>query len=286
MSVKRNIVLQYYQIFCNLSLDVVIGVGLNVFALAHVFHLQAPMAWYIVLMAGTWLVYLLDHVIDINRTDKNYPGPVHQFIKKNQPYVWTLMILLVLFIVFFTFYQIHIKLIICGSIMVFLTAVHLLLARLNLHAKGFFNNKEFGVAFIYATAIFIFPMYMLIQSVLIDALFYYYMLFLLLVYQNLLLCSIIEYPVDVSMNNSSLIRSIGKPRGKLVFIGVSLAGASFMVLMLLRLSWYHPLLLGLYFIILSGNCVIYLWDGQLQNHFDHRKLAELLFWLPGISLLF
>jgi hypothetical protein len=286
MPVKRNILLQYYQIFCNLSLDVVIGISINALAIGKVFHINAPLAWYVVLPLATWLVYLFDHLVDIKRNPNTREGSAHRFIQQHQWLVWVIIGLVCLAMGYFTWTDFNWPLFLCGATMVMLAGIHLLLSKLNPTHKHIFNNKEFGVAFIYATSLFIFPLYALFNDFLFDALLHHYLLFLLLAYQNLLLCSLIEYPLDVRMNNTSLIRAVGRPRGKLIFIGVSLGAASFLMMLLWQIHLYSPLLLGLYFMILAGNVLIYLWNEKLQQQVLYRKLADLLFWLPVLSLIF
>lgn len=264
----------------------VIGICINALAIGKVFHINAPIAWYVVLPLATWLVYLFDHLVDIKRNPNTREGSVHRFIQQHQLLVWVLIAILCMVIVFFTWIDFSWPLFLCGATMVVLAGIHLLLAKLNPTHKHIFNNKEFGVAFIYATSLFVFPLYVLFNNFLFDALLHHYLLFLLLAYQNLLLCSLIEFPLDVRMNNASLIRAVGRPRGKLVFIGVSLGAASFFMVMLLRINLYSPLLLGLYFMILAGNVLIYLWNEKLQQQALYRKLADLLFWLPVLSLIF
>lgn len=280
-----NKLLQYYQLFCNLSLDVAGGVLCNMLALQHSLNLNAPIAWYIVLPLGTWLIYLADHVVDVLRTPREFPTPRHRFIKKHLKAIAGLTILLFAVIICTTwlFYDEH--LITCGFIMSGIILLHLLIVRINPQSRSILNNKEFGVAFIYATSIFIYPLFTELQSYVLDAVFYLYLLFMLVTYQNLLLCSIIEFPVDVQMNNTSFIRSIGLLRGKLVFIGISISALTLLLYSSFALPFYPHPLAAFYFLILAGNLIIYLRYEHLRKHLWYRKLAELLFWLPALSLL-
>lgn len=264
----------------------VIGIAFNALALNKVFKINAPWSWWVVLPLATWVVYLLDHLVDIRRNPITKVGSAHHYIRQHQPFVYGLIGLLITgmgYIVWIDFYR---PLFICGAVMVVFALLHLWLAKINPKRRSFFNNKEFGVAFVYATSLFIYPLYVLFGSGLFDVLCYYYLLLLLLAYQNLLLCSLIEYQDDVRLKNTSLIRAVGKPTGKFIFIGVSLGAFSFLALLLFRVSVFPHLLTGLYFLILAGNMLIYLWNEQLQQEVLYRKLADLLFWLPGLCLIF
>lgn len=286
MHIIRNKLLQYYQLFCNLSLDIVGGVVCNMAALVHCFNLSPPAAWYVALPAGTWLIYLSDHVIDVIRTGREYPTPRHRFIKQHLRLMIMLCLALVSLIVYLAIAFYDRLLFLSGAIVAGLTLLHFILSRINPQSRSVLNNKEFGVSLIYATAIFIYPIAALFQTALLETAFYLYAVFLLITYQNLLLCSIIEYPHDVLMNNTSFIRSVGYNTGKMVFIGVSLSAALFLLILLTGYDLYKPSLPALYFLVLAGNYVIYLKNNRLQHYFLYRKLAELLFWLPVLSLIF
>jgi hypothetical protein len=286
MKLILNKLLQYYQIFCNLSLDVVGGVICNMLALTFCFNINAPKAWYIALPLGTWLIYLVDHIVDVTRTNKEYPTPRHQFIKKYLYKIIALCGFILLLIIATGLLFFDEQLITIGFIMIGIIILHLILTKQNPQSKSIINNKEFGVAFIYATSIFIYPLFNGILTLWFDALFYLYIFFLLITYQSLLLCSIIEYPIDVLMNNSSFIRTMGLQKGMVVFQGITLSALILLLFIIIRLNFYNPALPAFYFLILAGNYLIYQNRDKLQQHFMYRKIAELLFWLPVLALLY
>ena len=278
--------MQYYQIFCNLSLDVVGGVICNMLAITYGFNINAPKAWYIALPLGTWLIYLTDHVVDVMRTDKVYPTPRHQFIKKYLKPIIALCVVIILVMIAATFIYFNEQLITVGFIMSGVIVLHLMLVKLNPQSKRIINNKEFGVAFIYATSIFIYPLYSSFLTIYFDGMFYLYIFFLLITYQSLLLCSIIEYPIDMLMNNTSFIRTMGLQNGMVVFQGITLSAFILLLFITIGLNFYNQALLAFYFLILAGNYLIYLNRDKLQQHLIYRKIAELLFWLPALGLLY
>jgi hypothetical protein len=286
MKLILNKLLQYYQIFCNLSLDVVGGVICNMLAITYGFNINAPKAWYIALPLGTWLIYLTDHVVDVMRTDKVYPTPRHQFIKKYLKPIIALCVVIILVMIAATFIYFNEQLITVGFIMSGVIVLHLMLVKLNPQSKRIINNKEFGVAFIYATSIFIYPLYSSFLTIYFDGMFYLYIFFLLITYQSLLLCSIIEYPIDMLMNNTSFIRTMGLQNGMVVFQGITLSAFILLLFITIGLNFYNQALLAFYFLILAGNYLIYLNRDKLQQHLIYRKIAELLFWLPALGLLY
>jgi hypothetical protein len=286
MKLILNKLLQYYQIFCNLSLDIVGGVICNMLAITYCFNINAPKAWYIALPLGTWLIYLVDHVVDVTRTNKDYPTPRHQFIKRHLHKIIALNVFILLLIIATGLLFFDEQLITIGFIMIGVIIFHLILTKQNPQSKSIINNKEFGVAFIYATSIFIFPLFNGFLTLWFDALFYLYILFLLITYQSLLLCSIIEYPIDVLMNNSSFIRTMGLQKGMVVFQGITLSAFILMLFIFIGFKFYNPILPSFYFLILAGNYLIYINRSKLQIHAIYRKIAELLFWIPALSLLY
>jgi hypothetical protein len=286
MKLILNKLLQYYQIFCNLSLDVVGGVICNMLAITYCFNINAPKAWYIALPLGTWLIYLVDHIVDVTRTNKDYPTPRHQFIKKYLNKIITLSVFILLLIIATGILFFDEQLITIGFIMIGVIIFHLILTKQNPQSKSIINNKEFGVAFIYATSILIYPLFNGFLTLWFDAIFYLYIFFLLITYQSLLLCSIIEYPIDVLMNNSSFIRTMGLQKGIVVFKGITLSALILLLFNIIRLNFYNPALPAFYFLILAGNYLIYQNRDKLQQHFMYSKIAELLFWLPALALLY
>ncbi len=261
------------------------GVFCSAFALAHIFNLNAPTAWYIALPLGTWLIYLTDHLVDVKRTHQDFPTPRHQFIKLHFKRIIVLSVLIGLVILGITLCYWNTGLVSCGAIMSLAILLHLVITHTNPQGKSWFNNKELSVAGIYAACIFIYPMYLTMHTnmALITAAFFG--LFLLITYQNLLLCSIIEFDIDEQMNNTSFIRNIGLKQGQTLWWLLTVAG----LIAVLTISFYvkqpYTYLLWCYAGILLGNCWIYLKAPKLQQHLLYRKLAELLFWLPILSIL-
>ena len=97
---------------------------------------------------------------------------------------------------------------------------------------------------------------------------------------------IIEYPIDMLMNNTSFIRTMGLQKGVVIFQGITLSAFILLVFITIGLNFYNPALPAFYFLILAGNYLIDLKRDKLKQHFMYRKIAELLFWLPALGLLY
>ena len=119
-------ILQYYQIFCNLSLDVVLGMVCGMLPLPICFNVHLNIAWYLGLPAATWLMYLSDHVMDTLRN----PQPIsdrHEFVRTYLKQILMLMVMLLLgcFYLVYTYYTI--VLFFTASIIVFFCLMYLML---------------------------------------------------------------------------------------------------------------------------------------------------------------
>lgn len=272
-------VTQYYQIISNLSVDVVIGVLANAWLVSHTFQSVKSVWWLLGLACGTWFIYLLDHVIDNVRGRNVTLSTRHYFIKKLGKSIWLLLVGLMLILFCCAWFSDDILLLISGVGVSAIILLHLLLARINPQKKSLFNNKEFGVALVYALSIYVYPLLQSYKLVQMEAMCYAFMLLLLITYQSLLLCSIVDYRIDKQLSNSSFVQVAGLVRSKLVFIGLSLALLGLIWLLNLFAIGIPVLLLVIYVVMCAGHILLYLLHQQ-GKRLPYRICAELLFWIP------
>jgi hypothetical protein len=278
--------LQYYQIFCNLSLDVVLGVICCMLPLPHLFQITLPVSWYIALPLGTWLIYLADHVVDVTRKQQEYPSPRHQFIKRYLRPIIAIMIGISAVIVWQVLHPFSTLLFTIGSILMFIVGIHLVIVRINPTAPSWYNNKELAIAIIYATGIYVAPIVMLYQQ-------QHTMLFpiccavLLAVnaFINLLMTSMVELKWDVAMDNTSLVRVIGITAAMRLFYTLILLCTLAIVVLLLVAPQLYTWMLSSYLAMTLGHLLIYLRRDSLCNLLAYRKVSEALFWLPVLAYL-
>ncbi len=285
MSTIKNVILQYYQKFCYLSLDVVVGVFCNQVAITNVFNLQLNWIWYVVLPLAVWIIYLLDHVIDIKRN----PGitgysPIHFYIKQQHQFIIYLLAFLMVLITIVTWLYAPVKLVLTGFVMGMAVGTHLLIAAINPLKKSICNNKEFAVGIIYTTGIFIYPFLQVVNQNQINELFSAYALLLIAAFQNLLILSLIEFKNDTLTNSSSFIRFTGFAAGKYVFIGVTLSGLVFSLSIFTTQPYLNPLCV-IYVVMIILNALLFKYRSYFMVNQAYRRYLELLFWLP-IALFF
>lgn len=260
----------------------VIGVFINALVINKAFNLNITLNWAFALAVSTWIIYLLDHLLDNIRLQNNTTATRHAFIKQHTKIVWITIGLLLTALAYLALTPLNIQLIAAGAFVTILVFIHLLLTRINPHKKIVLNNKEFGVAIIYAAALFSYPLMITTNHQQIVVLVLMCFAMVALTYQNLLLCSILEYPIDVHLNNSGVVRNLGIAVGKLHFWISSLSGFVLVVMMLIVLHYAAIT----YAIILLGHIIIYIKRKSLLNNLWYRKLAELLYWIPAVYLLF
>ena len=277
-------VTQYYQIISNLSIDVVLGVIANALAVQVSFKSPFSVWWLLGLAVGTWFIYVFDHVLDNFRKPESVLSTRHNFIKKMGAWAWILLIVLLLVLLVSAYLSSDSLLFISGLVVGVVTLAHLIMASFNPLRKHLFNNKEIGVALVYALSVYIYPIVCLGRTPQIEPLLYGFIILLLITYQSLLLCSIVDYRIDKANSSSSFVQVIGLVRSQLVYIGLSLAILLVCWMCYLTSIGIHTLLLSVYALMSVGHIGLYA-AYQRRKQYPYRQLAELLFWLPFLLLL-
>jgi hypothetical protein len=276
----RKKFLQYYEIFCDLSLDVVLGVLANMLAINFCFQLEMPLIWFLGLPTATWAVYLSDHLLDLKRSNHQLSSR-HDYVKRHLPYIKPLVLGLYAFCFILISFFADIKIILAAlTSVVFCLGYMFVTFKLNPKYQWLYN-KELLVAFVYATAIYsttaftVFPLN--------DWIWFYLELFCL-AYINLLLMSIIERDKDIAQERFSWSVVLGEKRSVRLFYTVVSISLCFCVW--LGMSSRHDMFLylsGSYFLITLGHVFIFIYRQNLQQHEYYRKIGELLFLIPLFS---
>lgn len=264
----------------------VLGVLCCMLPLPLCFGTDMPATWYLVLPVCTWIIYLLDHVVDVTRKDQDYPTPRHRFVKKHLKWIALLIVSLSLFVLTQAIMHFNRTLFACGLGLSCIVLVHLFIVRINPQFFSFLNNKELAVSFVYASGIYLGPLsslYVQDAPLLIPALCY--VLFLAVTYVNLLMASLIEYDYDEQMQNSSWVRAISKPRAERIFNVLCAAVLISAACLLPFVPRSIACLLLSYQCIAAGHWLVYRFRAPLQAYLAYRKIAEALFWLPAVAYL-
>ncbi len=275
---------QYYQIISNLSIDVVLGVITNALAVQVSFKSPFSVWWLLGLAVGTWFIYLFDHVLDNFRKPQSVLSTRHNLIKKMGGWAWFLLATLLLMLVLCAYLSSDTLLLISGIAVGVVTLAHLIMAVFNPQRKHLFNNKEIGVALVYALSVYVYPVLCLARTPQMEPLLYGFIILLLITYQSLLLCSIVDYRIDQVNSSSSFVQVIGLVRSQLVYIGLSLAILLVGWMCYITPTGINPSLLGTYVLMSLGHIGLYALY-QRRKNYPYRQLAELLFWLPLLFVI-
>lgn len=271
---------QYYEIFCDLSLDVVAGVLANMIAVNFCFHLNMPLVWFLGLPAATWAVYLSDHLLDLKKHTHQLSSR-HEFVKRHFRPIQGLILVLFTWCAFLISFFASMTIILAAFLSIFFCVVYMFVT-FKLHPKWqWLYNKELLVAFVYATAIYsttaftVFPL---------NKWIWFYMELFLLTYINLLLMSIIERPQDIEQERFSWSVVLGEQRAiNLLYIVI---GISLLLNLWLFYQSKQGTLLYLsicYFAITLGHMLIFLYKKELLRNGYYRKIGELLFCIPLLA---
>ena len=261
----------------------IFGVWCSMIVLPICFDIEMPNVWYITLPLATWAIYLTDHLIDVYRTQVEHATPRHQYVKTHTRQIAILVFLLCSVVIYFLVGAFHLTVFICGAILSVFVALHFILVRINPQKKWIANNKELAVACIYAMGIYSVPLLVKFSSgetMVIPMICF--LLFLALVFMNLLMVSIIEFDIDKQLENSTWVIAVSKENAQKILTALfgTIMFVLFIVLQFVDLK--VKLLLTSYFIIAIGHLIIFINRNRLQHYLLYRKLSEGLFWVPGL----
>jgi hypothetical protein len=260
---------QYYQLFCNLSLDVVAGVFFLMLPLPRYLGFEEPIAWYVSLPAATWLIYINDHWLDNFNPDKQ-PSQRHLFIFRNYKFLLPLQVLLIGVSVALVLKEFDSRSILYGIVfsivcMGYLGFIHLF------YKEG--KWKDTLVSFIYPAGIFLYPFLQNLDHM--PALFFIanrFTVLLIATYINLKTTTYFEHNcTNKTTRNTILVWS---------FIALLVAASGYIVL-----DRSIVFLLVSYLLIIAGHLLLLLKPELFRENERFRKWSEALFWIPGILYL-
>ncbi len=245
------------------------------------FNVHVSAGWYIGLPAATWLIYLADHLMDIQ--NEKLETPRHVFIRtyKNQI---TILIGLLLALCIYTGYTYYtVTLFLTGFVLVLFCGLYFALTLIKNDWFRFFYNKELMVAIIYATALYL-EIGLSLQN--INTWLLYYIALISITYLNLLTISIIELPEDLTHQQFSWVVIIGKKRATVLFYFILTATIILCGYAALVSPFPLSALGYTYMFMAITHWFIYRYAPRLMHHRAYRKWSEITFWLPGILYLF
>lgn len=266
-----------------LSLDVVLGAIISSMFVAKFLSVYLPFSHYSALGIAVWLIYTADHLADARKIRHRAHSARHRFHQryfKAVSIAWFIVALLGLYNLSYLPRQ----LVILGLSLAALVGMYFLLIRL-LPRPRFFH-KEFVIAFLYASGIFLAPLYQLSErpGFLIMLFFMQYLLLALI---NVLLISWYEKDIDQADGHSSFVTLTGVKKSKLT---ISICQTLLYVSIALGIFYYpafEKFLLFQSILLLMGITLHSI--SRKPNYFTeserYRYWADAVFYFPIIYLL-
>lgn len=250
--------------------------------LPHLFNVNLPLIWYVGLPLATWAAYLSDHLADNTKNNNSSLTPRHQFIRTYKKNIIILIGCIAMVLLSLLISHFDVAVVTGGIIMSSFCLVYLFItSRKNIMLRWLYN-KELFVAFIYSTALYIViglhqPDY--------KSWLPYYFIFLLIVYLNLLMVSIIELEEDRKNGQFSWTVVIGENRAK-AFLYILVSGILVLIAVtaIIGNKDLIPLLMA-YGLMTILHVIIFRNNDKLKANRLYRKLSEMIFWLPVLLCL-
>ena len=268
-----------------LSLDVVTGSLLSGVFAAHVMKVSPGWAYWVVLGSSVWIIYTLDHLVDAMRLKADAHTTRHLFAFKNSYILVGAVGVLAVLDVFLVLRFLEKKVLIFGLAMGVLALVYFLVLHHGKSRQSILVQKEIIVALVYTAGIWGVPV-LYAEPLLTNSLALLIVGFFALALMNTLLLAIRDYATDRLDNHPSFALRTGRIStqrtiyflGGLVMVislihGVCLPGKNLLV----------PIVYTLMAACMIG---LIMFPIAMGDDLLNRLLTELVFWLPGLALLF
>lgn len=277
--------LKLYQLLNILSIDVVIGSILSGAFVVRVLNVSPNWAWWIVLPMSVWVIYTLDHILDALKLKSNSHSLRHRF-----HYVYLKPLLF--FLVFVTMIIIAIvilflekEIIIFGLLTVLISGSYLITVYILKDMKSNFLQKEIFVACIYTVGIWGGPISLSNNFHLSELLLM--IVFFLTALIDILIFSLYELESDKLDNHNTFPLKYGQKLTikmillmSLIVFGICIY--QFVVLPFgIQSAGFKIIMLTVFVLMI----LLSFREWFVQNNY-YRIIGELVFWLPGLLLLY
>lgn len=273
-------IVQFYQLFNLLSLDVAIGAMCMAYFASQQLQSQIPFIYLILLGMAVWAIYLTDHLYDARK--KEIASYRRSFVKKYSNELLGLAVInfLTLVILFYLNFRLSIVKWSIGPLLI--TIIYLLANWRYQKLHKPFYAKEILIAVGYVLGILVLP---LAFSASIDIRFWLISFSVLcMAIWNVLLISIFEKKHNEEEGQTTISQWMTIKQIKRTIVGVALI---FATLVIFNISMYP---LPLFEIIIWGTLFIYmivplLFPAWIALKERYNKWVEQIFLIPGIYFL-
>lgn len=268
-----------------LSIDVVIG---SVFCGAFVVKflgIEPGFSWWIVLPISVWIIYTIDHIIDgYKLKDKAHTYRHYFHFRYIKPLIYLIIIFTIINLTLVLFF-LKKQIVIFGIIAASITGLYLLGVYLFRKKRSWFFQKELFVAFVYTIGIWGGPA-SLMDFILQPFQWVCLVVFFILVLTDLFVFSLYESETDLLDRHNTLVVNLGKKRTeKLILINIALV--FFISITMIIYGQYQMIFIAakIFMIMAFLLAVLVVFKNNLNKHSLYRYIGELIFWLPGLTLL-
>ncbi len=272
------LVLHWYKLARNLSLDIVLGSCVGALFVAHYLSVDLLWAPLCCLAICIWLIYTVDHLLDAHKTKHSASSERHLF---HQQYFKQLVLVCLLLagvgawisrqLVDLTFFM--------GLFLTMLVLVYFWFLKLFEHKLSY--HKEIFAAFLYGSGIFLGPLSLSSQPWSLDVAVLYFQ-FLLIALINLLIFSMFERDIDERDQHISMVRALGKVATNRLIGALIMGGGVISSLMLFH--YYHDpkvfnaqVILGIMLLTLT---LIFSRENYFGLKERYRILGDAVFFYP------
>lgn len=269
-----------------LSIDVVIGSLFCGAFVVKMLDVQPGFAWWIILPLSVWIVYSLDHLIDGVMYKSSSQSIRHYFYYHYRKEVFILVFILTVINTILVVVFLENQIILFGLILGLFTGIYLLFVYFFGKKKKLLLQKELFVAIIYTTGIWGGPVSLLDYHLTLDQLIIM-LSFFLLVFADILILNLYEKESDRIDNFHSFVLCFGEKVSVyliriLIFLVFFMGIYQTIIASDIKIAMASKLLMLMSIVLL----VLLNYQGKFNKWPIYRVVGELVFWIPGLMLLF
>ncbi len=268
-----------------LSLDVVAGSLLSGMFAAHVLKTSPGWAYWAVLAISVWIIYTLDHLVDATRLRENAHTPRHLFAYKNINFLVGAIGVLTVLDAYLVLSFMEKEVLFYGLSLGALVLVYFLVLHHASSRQSILVQKEIIVALVYTAGVWGIPV-MYAEAFSAIVLVILVAGFIVLALMNTLLLAIRDRDTDLLDNHPSFALKMGRiyTRRTVCFLG----GLVFLISLILMVFLSGEYLAAAIIYGIMATCMMGLsfLSETSDDELLFRLLTELVFWLPGLMLVF
>jgi hypothetical protein len=267
-----------------LSLDVALGAAAMSILFTHCISVDIYWINYLYLGLSVWLIYTLDHLMDVHKLGHIASTPRHRFHQKYFVPIFNGWLIIFMVVLSSALMVLSAKVITAGLTLSLLVAMHILLVKFFGHRLSFFIQKECVIALLYTAGVSFIPI-ALFQN---TWQFHYSLTVInvfILALINLLTFSLFENRFDQNDSKTSFVRYFGPKKTKQTL------AVLFAILFCIALFNICTLDLRYLSLQLILNCMgfslllIFLRKNYFESNERYRVLGDFIFMYPYVLLI-